>query len=153
MLIFVTSIHFVVLWRFETMDEFAEEIEDLKNAENLRNATLKISRVQAKMDKVDSEHLIVLTYLSIYFFYLIMETLHLMIRRFRTCSTFKENLNSKKGLMDDIWRTENVWLNGVEEFNASVKADPSHNIPPWIIFDPFDIALVKQGDPRALLFP
>ena len=60
------------------MDGFAEKIEDLKNTENLSNTTLKISRVQAKMDKVDFEQLIVLTYLSIF-----IEALHLMIRRQR----------------------------------------------------------------------
>ena len=48
---------------------------------------------------------------------------------------------------------ENFWLNGVEEFNALVRADTSHNIPAWLIMDPYDIALVKQGDPRALLLP
>ena len=48
---------------------------------------------------------------------------------------------------------ENFWLNGVAEFSALVRADISHNIPAWLIMDPYDIALVRQGDPRALLFP
>ena len=61
------------------MDGFAEEIEDLKNTENLSNTDLRISRVTAKMDKV--EQLIVLSHLSIYFVYHFIETLHLMIRR------------------------------------------------------------------------
>ena len=96
MLIFVTSIHFVVLWRFETMDRLAEEIDDLKNIENSSNTNLQISRVQAKIDKVDSERFIVLTYLSIYFAYLIIESLQLMIRRLRSCSRFKKNISHKK---------------------------------------------------------
>ena len=150
MLIFVTSIHFLVLWRFETMDGFAGEIEDLKNTENLSNTTLKISRVQAKIDKVDSEQLIVLTYLGIYFLYLIIEAVHLMIRRSLSCSAFKKNLSPKKELMDGM---ENVWLNGVSEFNALVRADISHSIPALLVIDPYNIALVKQGDPRALLLP
>ena len=150
MLIFVTSIHFLVLWRFETMDGFAGEIEDLKNTENLSNTTLKISRVQAKIDKVDSEQLIVLTYLGIYFLYLIIEAVHLMIRRSLSCSAFKKNLRPKKELMDGM---ENVWLNGVSEFNALVRADTSHSIPALLVIDPYNIALVKQGDPRALLLP
>ena len=150
MLIFVTSIHFLVLWRFETMDGFAGEIEDLKNTENLSNTTLKISRVQAKRDKVDSEQLIVLTYLGIYFLYLIIEAVHLMIRRSLSCSAFKKNLRPKKELMDGM---ENVWPNGVSEFNALVRADTSHSIPALLVIDPYNIALVKQGDPRALLLP
>ena len=153
MLIFVTSIHFVVLWRFETMDRLAEEIDDLKNIENSSNTNLQISRVQAKIDKVDSERFIVLTYLSIYFAYLIIESLQLMIRRLRSCSRFKKNISHKKEFMDGIWKMENVWLNGVSEFNVAVKADTSYNIPAWLIMDPYDIALVKQGDSRALLLP
>ena len=106
------------------MDGFAGEIEDLKNTENLSNTTLKISRVQAKRDKVDSEQLIVLTYLGIYFLYLIIEAVHLMIRRSLSCSAFKKNLSPKKEVMDGM---ENVWLNGVSEFNALVRADTSHS--------------------------
>ena len=105
------------------------------------------------MDKVDFEQLVVLTYLSIYFGFLFIETLQLMIRRLRSCSAFKKNISRKKLFMDGIWRMENFWLNGVEEFNALVRADTSHNIPAWLIIDPYDIALVKQGDSRALLLP
>ena len=82
------------------MDGLAEKMEDLKNTENLSNTDLQISRLQAKMDKVDSEQLIVLTYLGIYFLYLIIEALHLMIRRSLSCSAFKKNLSPKKELMD-----------------------------------------------------
>ena len=135
------------------MDRFAEQIDDLKNIENSSNTNLQISRVQAKIDKVDSERFIVLTYLSIYFAYLIIESLQLMIRRLRSCSRFKKNISHKKEFMDGIWKMENVWLNGVSEFNVAVKADTSYNIPAWLIMDPYDIALVKQGDPRALLLP
>ena len=135
------------------MDGIDEKIEDLKNNENLSDTALQINRMQAKKDKVDFEQLIVLTYLSIYFVYLFIETLQLMIRRLRSCSAFKKNMSRKKEFMDGLWRMENVWLNGVSEFNALVKADTSHNIPAWMIMDPYDIVLVKKGDPRAILLP
>ena len=104
------------------MDGLDEKIEDLKNNENLSDTALQINRMQAKKDKVDFEQLIVLTYLSIYFVYLFIETLQLMIRRLRSCSAFKKNISRKKLFMDGIWRMENFWLNGVEEFNALVRA-------------------------------
>ena len=153
MLIFVTSIHFVILWRLESMQGFAEEIEDLKNVENLSDVSVQISRVQAKMDKVDSEQMTVLTYLSIYFAYLIIETFQLMVRRLWSCNKFKKNVSNKKEFADGLWKMENVWLNGVSDFNTAVKSDSSFHIPAWLIMDPYDIALVKKDDPRALLFP
>ena len=135
------------------MDRLAEEIDDLKNIENSSKTNLQISRVQAKIDKVDSEWFIVLIYLSVYFAYLIIEGLQLMVRRLWSCSRFKKNIAHKTEFVDGIGKMENVWLNGVSEFNAAVKKDPSYNISPLMIVDPYDIALVKQGDPRALLLP
>ena len=92
-----------------------------------------LSRVQAKMDKVDSEQMTVLTYLSIYFAYLIIKTFQLMVRRLWSCSKFKKNVSHKKEFADGLWKMENVWLNGVSEFNTAVKSDSSFHIPAWLI--------------------
>ena len=117
------------------MDGFDEEIKDLKNTENLSNTALQISRLQAKKDKVDSEQLVVLIYLSIYFVYLIIESFQLMIRRLRSCSAFKKNVSHATYNEDGILHLENVWLNRVSEFNALVRADTSHNMPIWMMKD------------------
>ena len=145
-LIFATSIHFAVLWRLDKRDQFAEQIDDPKSVQNSPN-------VQKEKDKVESHEITVLTYLSIYFAYLIVEGFRLMILRLRSCSHFKKNIGQKTEFADDEMRYENVWLNGVSEFNAAVEADPLFKIPWWLIVDPFDITLVKKGDPRALFLP
>ena len=141
-LIFATSIHFAVLWRLDKRDQFAEQMDDPKNVQNSPN-------VQREKDKVESHEITVLTYLSIYFAYLIVEGFRLMILRMRSCSHFKKNIGQGQKEFAD----ENVWLNGVWEFNAAVEADPLFQIPWWLIVDPFDITLVKKGDPRTLFLP
>ena len=153
MLLFGTSIHFVILWRLDKMAGIDLEIEDLQNVEKSSNVSLKISQAQASKDKIESNEMIVLTYVSIYFAYLIVESFQLMIRRMWSCSHFKKNIGQKREFADGVWRVENFWLNGVSEFNAAVEADPSFGIPHWLIVDPFTIALVRKGDPRTLLLP
>ena len=153
-LIFITSIHFILLWRGERFEHLlekldllegmVEEVEDTGTCEVklVETCDSKITQIQAQMDKLHNAKYIVLMYCSVFMGYLLFEYVQLMIRRLIICRTFTKNVNKAK-----------VFENGVAEHNKCVMEDPFYQIPAWILVDPFKILLVKPGSRGVLHLP
>ena len=153
-LIFVTSIHFILLWRGERLEHLLEKLDRFKGmVEEVGDTGIcevklgescdsKITQIHAQMDKLHNAKYIVLMYFSVFMGYLLFEYVQLMIRRLIICRTFTKNVNKAK-----------VFENGVAEHNKCVLEDPFYQIPAWILVDPFKILLVKQGSQGVLHLP
>ena len=141
MLIFITSIHFISLWRDSRFQIKAVELNKAKNL-TIVDENEDVLTIQEEINNIENETIVVLTYFFVFLGYLLIEVLRLLFCRFKICKEFKKNLND-----------ERVFLNGVDEHNKHVKEDTSYQIPAWIFVDPFKIVLVKQNDSRALIVP
>ena len=140
LLIFVTSIHFVGLWRRERGEQLQVELAQLGRNVTEDRRKEEIARLKTEMENMSLEHLTILTYFIGYIVYLALELMLLIIRRLKHCHDFRKNVDSN-----------NVFLDGIEEHNNKVREDPNFEIPAWIFVDPYKICLVKHSDPRALI--
>ena len=147
-LIFVTSIHFVILSHGEhaLKKSLAVAVTAVQNVTNTTSEpNLSINQTVSQEDeylKHEHDYKVVLPYFFGYLAYIIIEFLILLFLRIKHCWEFKKNLDK-----------EGVFLDGIEDHNECIRKDVTYKLPAYLMIDPYKLVLMKKDDPRALLLP
>ena len=152
-LIFVTSVHFVILSHEEQSSNKMLANQSMTSvvtsAQNITNGTSSLSPnvTQTKMQeneylKHKHDYKIVLPYFFGYLAYVLLEFLVLVLKRAKHCRAFKMGLDE-----------DGVFLDGIEDHNARIKEDVTYKLPAYLMIDPYKLVLMKKSDSRALVLP
>ena len=146
-LIFVTSVHFVLLSHEEPVNN--KVMTDNYSSNNITNGTfvsnLSLTHVESPENqylKHEHDYKLILPYFFGYLAYIILEFLILVFRRMKHCKEFKTNLDK-----------DGVFLDGIEDHNTRIREDVTYKLPAYLMIDPYKLVLMKKNDSRALVLP
>ena len=144
-LIFVTSVHFVLL-NYQAHEDNSKQNLGFLDTNETSPTNINSTSTTNMGNDVSTKHVhdykLVLAYFFGYIIYIALEFIVLVFRRYKQCKNVKKNLDK-----------HNVFLDGVEEHNKNLKEDITYKTPAYLMIDPFRLILMKKGDSRALLLP